>query len=310
MSHAKVQLDFAARKYSFLFCPGRNFDFESFELRQGMSLKFPSPIKLLAALLDEPSVANSGEPADTVELLQCFPGLFSETLGTLKGMVWHLDLSDNIPVRSRHYQCSPPRLKLMREIVQDLLDKGGVRKSYSQYASPAFLVPKPSGGQRMVIHYRRLNKKIVVDAFPLPNVESAFAHFEKATIFSVLDLNSAYYQIPLSAKSRKVTALCTPFGLFEFTKLPMGISVGCQVLSRVVDILFGDLKCKFVYNFMDDLVVYSQSREEHLDHLREVFTRLQKAGFTLNPNKLRLAQREIPFLGHLLSAEGIRILPE
>ncbi|PNF31069.1 hypothetical protein B7P43_G17391, partial [Cryptotermes secundus] len=310
MSHAKVQLDFVARKYSFRFCPEKDFDFEPFELRLGMSLKFPSSVKPVAALLCGPSVAGSEEPVDIVELLQEFPGLFSDRLGTVKGMTCHLDLSDNIPVRSRPYQCSPPRLKLLREIVQDLLDKGVVRKSYSQYASPAFLVPKPSGGQRMVIDYRLLNKKIVFDAFPMPNVESAFAHFEKATIFSVLDLNSAYYQIPLSAKSRKATAFCTPFGLFEFTKLPMGISVGCQVLSRVVDTLFGDLKCKFVYNFMDDLVVYSRSREEHLDHLREVFARLQKAGFTLNKNKLRLAQREIPFLGHLLSAEGIRILPE
>jgi hypothetical protein len=93
----------------------------------------------------------------------------------------------------------------------------------------------------------------------MPTVEHAFANFTHAKIFSVLDLNSAYYQIPLSAKSRKATAFCTPFGLFEFTKLPMGNSVGCQVLSRVVDSLFGDLKLKFVYNFMDDLVVYSSS---------------------------------------------------
>jgi hypothetical protein len=103
-----MQLDFAAGKYSFLFCPERNFDFQSFELRQRMSLKFPSPIKLVAGLSYEPSVANAGEPADIVELLQCFPGLFSDRLGTVKGMVCHLDLSDNITVRSRSYQCSPP----------------------------------------------------------------------------------------------------------------------------------------------------------------------------------------------------------
>jgi hypothetical protein len=179
--------------------------------------------------------------------------------------------------------------------------KGVVRKSYSQYASPAFLVPKPSGGQRMVVDYRLLNRKIVFDAFPMPNVEAAFANFGKAKIFSVLDLNSAYYQIPLSAK--------THFGLFEFNKLPLGISVGCQVLSRVVDTLFGDLNHRFVYNFMDDLVVYSNSFEEHLLHLKEVFARLKKAGFTLNRDKLRLAQREIPFLIHLVSGEGVRILP-
>jgi hypothetical protein len=125
-----------------------------------------------------------------------------------------------------------------------------------------------------------------------------------------LDLNSAYYQIPLSAKSRKVTAFCTPFGLFEFTKLPIGISIGCQVLLRVVDSLFGDLKHDYVYNFMDDLLAYSRSMEEHLGHLREVFHRLEKAGFTLNRDKVHLAQSEIKFLGHSLSADGIQILPE
>jgi hypothetical protein len=140
----------------------------------------------------------------------------------------------------------------------------------------------------------------------MPTFEHAFTNFHNAKVFSVLDLNSAYYQIPLSAKSRKITAFCTPSGLFEFTKLPMGISVGCQVLSRVL----GDLKHKFVYNFMDDLVVYSGSLEEHLWHLKEVFTRLEKAGFTLNRNKFHLAQREISFLGHSVSGQGVLVLPE
>jgi hypothetical protein len=200
-------------------------------------------------------------------------------------------------------------LKILREIVEDLLDKGVVRSS-SQYASPAFLVPKPHGGYRMVVDYRLLNREVVFDAFPMPTVEHAFADFHNAKVFSVLDLNSAYYQIPLSAKSRKATAFCTPFGLFEFNKLPMGVSVGCQVLSRVVDTLFGDLKQKFVYNFMGDLVVYSKFLTEHFEHLAEVFKRLEKAGFTLNPDKLRLAQAEISFLGLLVSGQGIKILPE
>jgi hypothetical protein len=162
----------------------------------------------------------------------------------------------------------------------------------------------------MVIDYRLLNKKVVFDAFPMPTVENAFDNFCDAKVFSVLDLNSAYYQIPLSAKSRKVTAFCTPFGLFEFTKLPMGISVGCQVLSRVVDSLFGDIKQNYVYNFMDDLVVYSKNLEEHAEHLKEVFKRLEKAGFTLNRNKVHLAQSEIKFLGHSLSDQGVKVLPE
>jgi hypothetical protein len=102
-------------------------------------------------------------------------------------------------------------------------------------------VHNPHGGYTMVVDYRLLHKKVVFDAFPMQTVEHAFAEFHNAKVFSVLDLNSAYYQIPLSAKSRRATAFCTPFN-----KLPMGISVGCQVLSRVVDMLFGNLKQKFV----------------------------------------------------------------
>jgi hypothetical protein len=150
---------------------------------QGMSLKFPSPIKLVAGLSDEPPVANAGEPADTVELLQCFPGLFSDRLGTVKGMVCHLDLSDNIPVRSRRYQCSPPRLKLLREIVQDLLEKGVLRKSYYQYASPAFLVPKPSGGQRMVVDYRLRKLCLMPSLFPTWGVPLPILKKQRSSLY-------------------------------------------------------------------------------------------------------------------------------
>jgi hypothetical protein len=310
MTFAKVRIDFSTRSYNFLFQPEVNFPFETFDIAKCNSQEFPCSNEVLGSLLCGSLPDESLHSADITALIRSFPALFSDKLGTVKGMVCHIDLSDTIPVRSRPYQCSPPRLQILREIVQDLVEKGVVKKSYSQYASPAFLVPKPGGGYRMVVDYRLLNKKIVFDAFPMPNVECAFANFAKAKIFSVLDLNSAYYQIPLSAKSRKATAFCTPFGLYEFNKLPMGISVGCQVLSRVVDSLLGDLKGKFVYNFMDDLVVYSSSFEEHLVHLREIFARLEKAGFTLNQEKLHLARQEITFLGHLVSAQGIRILPE
>jgi len=111
----------------------------------------------------------------------------------------------------------------------------------------------------MVVDYRKVNAKVVFDSYPMPTIEQAFEQFGGAVRFSVLDLNSAYYQIPLSEKSRRITAFCTPFGLFEFNKLPMGISVGCQGLSRVVD-EFADLKGTYVFNFLDDLLVYSISR--------------------------------------------------
>jgi len=137
----------------------------------------------------------------------------------------------------------------------------------------------------MVVDYRKVNPKIVFDSYPIPTIEQAFEQLGGAVVFSVFDLNSAYYHIPLSASSRRVTAFCTPFGLYESNSLPMGISVGSQGLSRVIDELFADLKGRWVFNFLDDLVVYSSSVEEHANHVREVLRRLQDVGFPLIPGK-------------------------
>ncbi|PNF27381.1 hypothetical protein B7P43_G17494, partial [Cryptotermes secundus] len=305
-----MQLDFSTMSYKFAFDLACQYDFERLDVCSRDLQEFPCSEKDLPRLAAYSSPVSQQESRKLDQLVKSFPNLFSGRLGTVKGMVCELDLLDDRPVRSRPYQCSPPRLKALRDIVNDLLQEGVVRKSVSQYASPAFLVPKSSGGYRMVVDYRLLNKKVRFDAFPMPSVELAFSNFQGAKVFSILDLNSAYYQIPLSAKSRKVTAFSTPFGLFEFNKLPMGISVGCQILSRVVDSLFGDLKHRYVYNFMDDLLVYSSTVEQHLVHLEEVFRRLEKAGFTLNRDKMQLAKSKIKFLGHSLSADGVEILSE
>jgi len=104
-----------------------------------------------------------------------------------------------------------------------------------------------------------------------------------------------------------VTAFCTPFGLFEFNKLPTGISVGSQGLSRVFDELFADLRGRYVFNFLDDLVVSSSSPAEHVGHVREVLRRLQTAGFTLNPDKVTFGATQIKYLGHLVSSQGISV---
>ena len=129
-------------------------------------------------------------------------------------------------------------------------------------------------------------------------------------ISSVFDLNSVYFQIPLTSRSRRVTAFCTPFGLFEFNRLAMGISVGSQGLTRVADELFADMKERYVFNYLDDLVVYSRSVKEHMEHVRAVLQRLQEAGFTLNPDKMTIGASDVKYLGHSLSSRGVMVLPE
>jgi hypothetical protein len=138
---------------------------------------------------------------------------------------------------------------------------------------------------------------ISFDLYPLPKLEQAFQHFTGATVFSVLDLNSAYFQIPLTPQSHRITTFCILFGLYEFNKLPIGITIDCQGLSHVVDYLFADLKRKYVFNYLDDLVVYSASISEHQGQLIEVLGRFWSAGFMLN-NKIVLGASEIKYLGH------------
>jgi len=146
----------------------------------------------------------------------------------------------------------------------------------------------------MVVDYRRFNSKILFDSYSMPSVEQAFEQFSGAVIFSIFVLNSAYFQILLTPSSRRVTAFCTPFGLFEFNRLTMGISVGSQGLTRVVDEFFADVKGAFVFNYLDDLVVYSRSVEEHAHHvLPTVLLRLRDAGSTLNPTKMTIGAREV-----------------
>ena len=239
-----------------------------------------------------------------------FPRLFTSTLGTANCAPYYIELSDDTLVRSPPYRCAPPKLEIFKGIVNELLEQGVVRPSKSPYASPAFLIPKNSGGFRLVVDYRKVNAKILFDSYPLPTIDQAFEQFSGAVVFSLLDLNSAYFQIPLSPCSRRVTAFCTPFGCFEFNKLPMGISVGGQGLSRVIDELFADVKNKFLFNYLDDLIIYSRSLEEHSSHVRTVLDRLQEAGFTLNIDKITIAATKIQYLGDMLSPRGISVFPD
>jgi hypothetical protein len=220
LSFAKMQLDLANSCYTFAFQKSCWYDFESLDVSMQHFHVFPCPEEALNELIAYTSSLSVSDSRKLDQLVLGLPKLFSDQLGTVKGMVCQLDLTDDVLVRSRPYQCSPPRLQTLREIVQDLLEKGVVRKSFSQYSSPAFLIPKPQGGYRMVIDYRLLNKKVIFDAFPMPSVEHAFANFQGTKVFFILDLNSAYYHIPLSAKSRMVTAFVLHLGCLSLLSYP------------------------------------------------------------------------------------------
>lgn len=237
-------------------------------------------------------------------LCEGFPDVLTPKLGLTPLLKYRIRLNDTGPVRSHPYKFAPPKMEALRQKVNELLEQGVIEPSTSSYASPAFLVPKPDGKNRFVIDYRKVNKVIEVDSVPLPDLHSAFDWFHRAKYFTIFDLNAAYHQIPLEEDSKKITAFCVPWNLYQFTRVPMGLAVGAQTLTRLLDSILHDIKFQYVFNYLDDVLVYSETFEEHLLHLREVMTRFRRAKLTVNPEKVKFAHPEISFLGHRISHRG------
>lgn len=139
-----------------------------------------------------------------------------------------------------------------------MLRKGVIRPSISEFASPAFLVPKTGEKKRLVVNFKKVNDQLHLDSMPVPSLESAFQYLGKADWYSLLDLNSAYNQIPLSEESKRYTAFVTPFQEYEFNFVPFGLSSGGSVLNHLIETILGDLKYKAVFSsFFDDMCIYT-----------------------------------------------------
>lgn len=229
------------------------------------------------------------------DLIDKFPDVITAKLGLTDLLEYDIKLKDNTAVKLHPYKLNPIKMEQMREKINKLLEQGVIQPSVSNYSSPAFLVPQGENKQRLVIDYRQLNLKIIPESIPLPDIHGAFHYFAQSGV--IFDLNSAFNQIPLSASSRPLTAFATPFMLYEFTRVPFGISQGSAVCSRLLELIFQDIKYKYVYHYLDDIVVYSRDLEQHLVHLQEVLSRLKRANLTVNPNKVNFAVKEFSFLG-------------
>jgi hypothetical protein len=170
------------------------------------------------------------------------------------------------------------------------------------------LVPKPGGAYRAAFDFRALNKRNAIESVPLRDIHSAFHWFAKAKYFTTLDLNQAYHQIPLAKSSKPLTAFCTDWNLYQYTRVPFGLATGAQVLTRLLDRVFQDLKFDFVYHYLDDVVIYNESFESHLEHIRLVLDRLRMAGLTIKPERSFSPLRKFPSWGTWLRRQECALI--
>lgn len=264
-------------------------------------------INSISLLLEQPFKLNIEQEEEINRLKRSYQDVLTDRIGHTDLYTLDIRLKDRTPIRRAPYTLNPTKAQHMSDHINKLINKGIIEKCISPYASPAFLINKKDGTPRLCVDYRQLNKKIVFDAFPSPKTEDIFMTLHGSTVFSSIDLTSAFYQIPLAERSKNITAFVTPHGQYRFTHVPFGLAVSPSSLNRIVADLFGDLRYKFVLPYFDDLLIYSSNIEEHIKHLSIVLDRLRNAGLTANPEKSIFAMSRLRFLGHIISSEGVHV---
>ncbi|MCO5564784.1 hypothetical protein L7F22_018452 [Adiantum nelumboides] len=192
--------------------------------------------------------------------------------------------------------------------VNELLQKGHIQPSSSPFCSPVLLVQKKDGSWRMCIDYRALNKITMKNKFPIPRIDDVLDRLQGASFFSKIDLKSGYHQIRVNPADMPKTAFRTTFGLYEFLVMIFGLTNDPATFNRTMDKIFWPL-CHCVGTFFDDMIVFSKSEAEHMEHLRAAFDKLRKERLVVNGKKSEFFMEEIHFLGHIVSKDGVRMDP-
>ena len=195
---------------------------------------------------------------------------------------------------------------MLKELAE-MEKEGVIEPSMSEWAYQVVLVKKKDGSLRMCVDYRRLNSVSRADAYPMPHIDELIDRLGKAQYISTMDLSRGYWQVPVETASRDKTAFVTPQGLFQFRVMPFGLHGAPATFQRLMDRVINGLAA-FAAAYLDDLVIYSSTWEEHLTQLRVVLDRLRSAGLTAKPSKCQFGMSRCTYLGHVVG--GGHVCPD
>jgi hypothetical protein len=257
-----------------------------------------------------PSESTPADPAVQgilAEFSDVFPDELPSELPPLRSVNFEISLEPGHEPPSRPtYRLSTEELDELKRTLDDLLAKGFISPSVSPYGAPILFVKKKDGSRRMVIDYRLLNKITVKNKYPLPRIDELLDQLTGARYFTKLDLMSGYHQMRVNAADTHKTAFRTRYGHYEFKVLPFGLTNAPPTFMRLMNDVFRPLLDKCVLVFLDDILIFSRSKEEHEQHVREVLALLRKHKLYAKRSKCTFFTQSVDFLGFVVTSEGIK----
>ena len=257
----------------------------------------------------------SGEQQQSAkDLLVDSADIFAKTdldLGKCNIIKHAIKITDPQPFKERYRRIPPLLFDEVKKHLQEMIEVGAIRKSFSPWASAVVLVRKKDGGLRFCINLRKLNNRTIKDGYSLPRIEDTLDCLHGAVWFSTLDLKSGYWQVELEEEAKPLTAFTMgPLGFWECECMPFGLTNAPATFQKLMESCLGELHLHWCIIYLDDIIVFSRTPEEHLRSLKAVFEKLRAAGLKLKPSKCEFFKQEIKYLGHVVSKEGVSTDPD
>lgn len=262
---------------------------------------------------NEARVISGGDDAGNIptyleEMIEEYKLCFIENngMGKVTNVQHNIITTDNIPVKSKPYRLSYDEEDSLKEELKTLLDLGLITPSTGMYTSPIFFVPKKNTKKmRLVVNYAQLNKKTVKDGYPLPHIDEVLDSLAGAKVFSTLDAAQGFWQVMMQESDREKTGFVCKFGTYVFNVMPFGLTNAGATFQRMMTTLLHEFIGKFVYIFIDDILVYSKDKEEHAEHLRLIFEACNKGNLRLRKEKCQFGRTKVVYLGHEVGSAGL-----
>ena len=321
LSSYGVQID--CEKGRLLFGRGKRLEMVYYGISPSMTVSLVAALRVQDLLQDgevylvtlsvNGGATNDEVKIEDIEVVQEFEDVFAplKELPPPRSNPFTITLEPEAkPIAKAPYRMAPAELAELKNQMKDLWEKGFIQSSSSPWGAPVLFVKKKDGSMRLCIDYRGINNITIKDKYPLPRIDEMLDQLRGASWFSKIYLASGYHQISIAKSDIMKTAFRTRYGQYEFVVMPFGLTNAPAAFMRLMNEVFHDYLDKFVIIFIDDILVYSRSKEEHEEHLKLVLERLRNQKLFAKFSKCSFWKREIGFLGHIVSGEGVAADPD